>query len=324
MRERRLADLSIYTLLYLPQADETHMNMGRVAENSLAIYLKCAALLNRSLCRLGASVTILTNDPARLCDLQRRHGTDVKTRTMSFTLAVPDAVRFRSAHFKLEAMTHFGSGDFGDLVLLLDADMLALREVRLQIPQSPFLIGYPLRAESRDPQLLRSKAILLDGRADVTERWWGGEFLIGDPAGFRAISPAIDEVYARYRDRFRRCHHQGDEMVMNAALDLSQAITSAAPSPLTLSAAGGAEIVSRWWSVRTRDPGEPLTSALTKPLIHLPADKGSLAEIFTLGQGSGELTDILHARLARKTRVMRSLRALLPLISPGRVEAPRL
>ena len=76
-REMRLADLSIYTLFYLCEGSGRPVNLGRSRADPLAVYLKCAAALNRSLSRYGAAVTILTNQPERLADLQRRHGTAV-------------------------------------------------------------------------------------------------------------------------------------------------------------------------------------------------------------------------------------------------------
>lgn len=323
-REMRLADLSIYTLLYLCERSGRPVNLGRSRADPLAVYLKCAAALNRSLSRYGAALTILTNQPERLADLQRCHGTAVAQQAMAFTLAVPETIGFRAAHFKLEAIRHFASGAWGEVVLLLDADVLALSEIRLRLRQLPFLMGYRLDDESRDPQLLRSKALLLNGRAAVCERWWGGEFLLGNPAGFGAISPMIGEIFSRYATHFQRCAHQGDEMMMNAALDVLQSRTPVDPGSLALEESNPAGVISRWWSVRTPEPGPPLKAALRSSLIHLPADKTLLAQVFDEGDPGTQTAKLLQRRLARKTRALRYLRPLLPVLSPTRPRAPRL
>lgn len=173
-----------------------------------------------------------------------------------FALEVPP-IPFRAAHRKLELFAAFADGAFGPAVALIDIDTLLLSPWPFAI-EPGVLQAYDLTAQTPANSLRQDLAW-----AGVPgDRWWGGEFLAGDPAAFRPLADAVERLWNPYLAAVPGLRHVGDETVTTAAL-----------AGLPVRDVGGAG-VQRWWSARTEiRQRATLREALTAALLHLPADK---------------------------------------------------
>jgi hypothetical protein len=102
-------------------------------------------------------------------------------------------------------------------------------------------------------------------------KWFGGEFLFGTTAFFRRLAEELNDIWPEYVVLRHIVHHQGDEMVISAALcrmlERNEDILCVQP---------GYAIV-RWWNTVTSHRQVGLLSALRSELLHLPSDKNFIA-----------------------------------------------
>lgn len=266
----RQPPITFHGLLYIDRDDRPVNLSGRA--DPLDIYARCAAACARSVAAQGFAFALITNDAAAL-----------KARYVALAIAAPTIVEhrlaldvppiaFRSAHHKLELFRAFASGAFGPAPALIDIDALLLRPLPLARVEPASLYAYDITAQVAPGYA--SGALARDLRTvagfDVAERWWGGEFILGDVAAFAALANAVDACWPRYLAAHASLRHHGDEMVTSAALGL----LARAGRPI-IDLGGG---VQRWWSNRTAaPPAATLRQALGAALLHLPADKPFLA-----------------------------------------------
>lgn len=188
-----------------------------------------------------------------------------------FTLAVPP-IPFRAAHRKLELFGAFAGGGFGDCPALIDIDTVLLRPWPIALMPGELQV-YDISddlAPDGDRRFASDIAAVL-GRTVADPRWWGGEFIAGNPAAFARLAAAVEQLWPAYLGVVDRLDHVGDEAVTTAAL------TRLREQGLPLRDIGGVG-VRRWWSARTIvRPRASLREAMETALLHLPSDKPFLA-----------------------------------------------
>lgn len=314
--------LSLHALLYVENG-EAHVNL-RFASDPLSIYLRCGALLDRSLAAFGHRLTIITNEPRLLRDRLQTDAIDLKVIETAFDRDVPETLNFRSAHRKLDVFAAFGRGEMGPRPGLVDLDMAMLNPFPTMVLRDPQLVGYDIWhqvAPAYGTNLVRGDIAAISGLpADGLEHWWGGEFLIGPSESFAQLSEVIERLYPKYLELSPGLHHQGDEMLLTAALY----VLEQTGSPI-IRDGGTAGAVGRWWSARTLSPIEPLTAFSDRSLLHLPADKDLLSELWDRSDLAGaSLYDHLNRRLRSRTLTRRIAGLLHPFLPGPRRYAPRL
>jgi hypothetical protein len=263
------SDLNVYGLLYVDPGDSRHVNINS-RQNSIDVYLRCAANCGRSFRRQGTAFKVITNNKKLLTEhLARLDISDLEIAEHQFTLAVPPRIPFFSAHFKLELYDAFASGEYGEYVALIDIDTLLLR----QLPTSEDLAVYDI-SDQVFPRYGQDVVIrdleIVAGHRLTNGRWYGGEFLMGHSGQFGRLASFINFCWPRYLENIATVHHLGDEMVLSAALNLY----SEKDRLIDYGVAGN---VARWWSSRTYNKQVPFSGVKNTALLHLPADKLFLA-----------------------------------------------
>jgi hypothetical protein len=292
------SDLSVYGLLYVDARHDRHVNINS-RQNSIDVYLLCAANCSRSFRRQGTAFKVITNDRDLLtARLARLDIPDLEIVEHQFTLAVPPRIPFFSAHFKLELYDAFGSGNYGDYVALIDIDTLLLRP----LPHSEDLAAYDI-SDQVFPRYGRDVVIrdleIVAGQQLANGRWYGGEFLMGSATQFAKLAALIHLCWPRYVENIRTAHHLGDEMVLSAALNL-YAMEHA------LADYGIQNNVTRWWSSRTFNQQAPFSRAVTAALLHLPADKVFMSRA-NLGHFTNQPTLDAYQKYVRRKLMVRSI-----------------
>lgn len=303
-----------YGLLMVPEEGERTANLPP-DEASLDIYLRCAALSARSFAHWEHDWTLVTDNAelvSRRCERLGLHGFAV--RQEEFTLDVPRGIPFRLAHFKLELLRRFASGDYGACVGLVDLDTVCLAPISGAGPLCRSLHAYRLDTarggEEQDPRLPESLELL--GCSEAEPRWWGGEFLAGPAAAFARLWRSVDEIWPLYRDHWRALVHAGDEMVLAAAL------ARYAAEGGEIIDAGRARLVERYWTASTRHRPHSFRSLDDVGILHLPADKDFLAAALDRPFHPVGFRRDLDRHVRRKV-LARRVAGLLP----GRGYAPR-
>jgi len=260
-----------YGLLYLDAVASGGVNLAR-GDNPIDIYLRCAATCHASFARQGEAFALITNDPhlvqARLAELGCP---PIVTIEIPFRAVVPRGTPFYAAHFKLDVLDAFARGDMGERVALVDIDCVLRRPLVLSDALSVYEISeqvYPAFGIER----VRHDLERVLGVAIEQPRWFGGEIIAGTVAQFRLLKAGLDICLPRYVANLGTLHHLGDEMVVSAA------IHHAMQNGLTVDDLGRGERIVRWWSSRTFHDQIPWRAAATCALLHLPSDKGFLAD----------------------------------------------
>lgn len=318
--------VSLHGLLYIEEG-ERHVNL-RGASDPIAVYLRCAALLHRSLEKFGHGLTIITNEPALLRTRLEQESIQMEVIETTFARTVPETLSFRSAHRKLDVIAAFGRGEMGGRPGLLDLDMVMLNRFPDMISADSRLIGYDIWhqvAPAYGAERIRDDVARVSGRsAGALQHWWGGKFLVGPRDRFALLSEAVEMLYDRYLEVAPDLHHQGDEMLVTAAIHmLSQ--DNAAGAGGVIADGGAADVIGRWWSSRTLSRIEPLRQLAARSILHLPADKEILSDLLKTPDLDGAaLASDLTRRLRRKTWTRRLAAPLDPLLPGPRKHAPTL
>jgi len=297
----------LYGLLYVDEHDVSVNVRVRQQSARLAMYVANAVNLARSLRRFGHGFTLLTNTREaleRYCPgLLQAHG--VPVRQIEFTTEVPRNIPFYSAHFKLDALRHMAAQSHEDYVLLLDLDIECIRPLPAAadvVVQGGLALAYDITDQVRPAygEARIAADLALMAGIPLPPCWYGGELLGGTPAFFARLNTVIDGLWPRYVKEHQSLHHQGDEMLVSAALGLVRL------DGTPLYDAGKLGLVARWWSQQPRHPQLPFAAvASDTALLHLPQDKLHLAR---RGQAAG--TPYGLAAFARSYRRVRWLQTV--------------
>lgn len=286
----------------------------------LDTYVRCAATCARSVARTGARFRLITNAADVLAARFSACGlTAPALAEHAFAWAIPP-LPFRAAHRKLELFGAFADGRYGARPALIDLDTVLLRPLD-ELPFAPgVLYGYDLTAQvvpAYGAGRLLADLAQVGGVAVAAPRWWGGEFVAGDPAAFAALADGVGRCWAAYLAAAPTLHHLGDEMVTSAAL-----ARLAARGAETVDLGGG---VQRWWSNRTLAPQSvPLNKALGAALLHLPADKPFLARFADPARDLLTFPAAYRRHVRARWPAHRLLAAIAPLRADPRRYAPPL
>lgn len=320
--------LSFYGLLFIEDF-EKHTNLIGVTDTIL-VYLLCGALLNKSLKHYGHEFKIVTNNREALARRIDSNCIDLNVMEIPFSTVVPSTLNFRSAHRKLDLISACGRGEMGLRPGILDLDMMMMRQLPAHLSSSDSLVGYNIWdqvAPAYGPNRVRDDVAKVSGiSAEKLEEWWGGEFLVGPNERFADLSREIEWIYPRYLETADSLHHQGDEIVVTAALHrLSK--NSGSQDEQIIVDGGELNAIGRWWSSRTLSRIAPLSKLAKRSILHLPADKEILSELSKSESEMPNLTPLLLKSLRKKTRLRRLLAPLYPLtsyFSTSRKFAPRM
>lgn len=314
--------ISLFALLFVENG-EMHANL-RSASDPLNVYLRCGALLDQSLTAFGHNLTLVTNEPHLLRSGMEQEGIQLELVEMPFDRFVPETLAFRSAHRKLDVIAAFGQGKMGPRPGLLDLDMVMLNPFPTMILTDPRLVGYDIWhqiAPAYGTELVRRDIATVSGlSAHHLNHWWGGEFLVGPQDRFAQLSEVIETLYPRYLELAPSLHHQGDEMILTAAMHVLD--RESAPIAVDGGAAGA---IGRWWSARTQSQIEPLSEFASRSILHLPADKDLLSSFS--GDPALSIDSLyphLRKRLRAKTLIRRLVGSLDPVLPGPRKYAPKL
>jgi hypothetical protein len=196
----------------------------------------------------------------------------LRLRPVAFTLDVPRGINFQSAHYKLELLQAFGTGDFGEYCAMVDIDAVLLRPLTLPDPGAIYFYDISLQHFGTSvPTKAQRDLDVVSGSTLARPRWYGGEFKAGPAHLFKALGDEIAEMWPRYQQVARQMYHTGEEMVLSAA------VNRMVQKRLPVLDAGAEWMVARWWSLSTRNRIGTWRDASQCALFHLPACKEFLA-----------------------------------------------
>lgn len=272
--------LHLFGLLHTATGESNTANV-KISDESLIpeLYVRNAITLWRSLERSGITFTMVCSDPDRIESLCRRFGApDLRVQEIEFSLEIPSGIPFYSSHHKLDLFRHLGSLPEGQYMGVVDLDMIALGDpppalVRVIERDTP--LAYDVTdqlAPAWGSDALTRDLETLSG-SPSKGRWHGGGLIAGQPSFFRALCEEIDRFYGIYVRDWARFHHQGDQILTSAAVELL------GRRGVEVADAGSLGLVATFWSIVPRHP-QPRFDRFSLPfLLHLPADKQFLATL---------------------------------------------
>ncbi len=261
--------LQFYGLMVAPLDTDTSVNLVG-GTSAFDAYLRCAAVCHASFAYHGYAWTLVTDAPDLMRAGFEQAGLEAPPiRAVDLAWKVPADLRFRAAHYKLELLQQFSTGDFGERVGLVDLDAVCIADLPPAVTEGGALCGYDISdvvQRSPDEQNYRTSFRQL-GIASKHLHWWGGEFLLGDREHFRALGGRLEKIWPRYLENRSAMAHVGDEMVLTVALIELES------QGIALCDAGAAGAIARFWSARTQTPFPRFADARAASILHLPADK---------------------------------------------------
>jgi hypothetical protein len=275
-------DMTFYGLLHINTGEKSTANgSSKKFEHQIETYIMNAVNLAHSLASKGIEFILLTNQPATIdCYLDRMSAVDrLQVKQIDFATQVPTGTSFYSAHFKIDMFKYLGSLPADRYVGAIDLDTIAIGEIspcfqnsiRAKIPIVYEIADQVIPVFGRD-RILQDLQKLLPSIREV--RWSGGEFMTGTPDFFSSLAAEIDKIYDRYIRTIDSLHHQGDEMLTNAALAALRH-----QGQFQIADGGDLGIVGRFWSYPPKHPQPSFRNFEHLFLLHLPSDKQFLARL---------------------------------------------
>ncbi|PNG25372.1 hypothetical protein [Methylocella silvestris] len=309
----------LYGLLHVADAVGAHANLSAKSGDPIDIYLKCAALCAASVATAGGSFALITNHAARLAARCKALGLDhLQLREYRFVWPVPEGVAFYSAHYKLELIEAFATGAFGVRVGLIDVDTVLQKAFDLPDIAEGALAIYDItdiERASYGTDRIRQDIETVAGKSFPDARWYGGEFIIGDPRAFATLARAVKSCWGNYTQAIGKLHHVGDEAVVSAAINLARLEGFA-----TVNADRGGG-VARWWTARTEAPVRRFREIENRSLLHLPSDKEFLAAYPCAGFDGARFVSAYRSYAGRKLRLRRLANFVAGLLGRGKYVA---
>ncbi|WP_207429411.1 hypothetical protein [Pedobacter sp. SYSU D00535] len=266
--------MQLFTLIHISLEEESIQNnfVTGGTKAQIALYINCACRLAESLAVQGLSLTVITNDREYI--LTHLANPPFAIVQLPFVQNVPSGIRFYSAHYKLQVFKYLAGLDSGYLCLI-DSDIVCVNKVPVALRcaaanQEPLFYDITRQVVPKlgVKTIVDNKQRLINDKCGPT--WAGGEFLAGPPSFFAELSELLVPIEKRYFSNFQSFVHQGDEMVVTAAIEKLR-------RRRTLEDAGLNGIITRYWSVRPIHQQGSVDKIKTSFLIHLPSDKPFLA-----------------------------------------------
>jgi hypothetical protein len=307
---------NLYGLLYLDDEHNRHANIqGGSSRRSVEIYTSCASLL-QSCCEYNEEdFVLLTNNSEKISDVCRDLGLpNLRVKDIRFTDIIPKGIPFYQAHHKLSVLSEFAGGDLGNNVALIDIDSIVGEHFSRRLP-SDALGAYDITNDVPASYIESIKQLVGEQRP---VRWYGGEFISGQPAAFARLSAKISELSGAYFDNISAFPHIGDETIVSAAINLlgheGMEVVDLATSA----------IVKRWWSSNTMTAQSSFAESCKSSVIHLPSDKPLLADLAKIDGIAANVFRRYGDRVRHKVLVRRIANLVTRVISPKRSFPPRL
>jgi hypothetical protein len=316
--KRADSGLQVHGLLYLSDAPtgqeapnmRRRLSVGQRHAHYLAMAHRLAGGLET---HWGRTLRLLTNSASRLDTAYDQWLHDSRERRRRFEIVeiefspgLPTTATFHAASNKIHAFRWFAQQCHPSM--LLDLDVICRGPL---LPSVHDLIdrGLPLvldltdhvPVEVRSGRMIDELARLAPGHGAF--RWFGGEFICAGPAFFGALYECVHRMLPEYRRIHDSLFHQGDEMLVSAAL----AQPHAGHQACDVSTLG---VIQRQWLIVSGGDCKRLRPPLPA-LLHLPGAKALL--VSKLSDESivrlCRLLDQTPAPLSRK--VLRILAVLL-------------
>jgi hypothetical protein len=238
-------------------------------------YVEQAITLNRSMNAVGLPrLTVATNvadDVARYLEKVDADARPYVLQLAPSKLTLPRNTRFYGAHFKVDMMEQLGAMlHEGELLMVLDTDMLALRTVNEELLQRCQTTGVGAFDISDQEFSAYGDGRVIDDLETVAgvhlqnPRWFGGEVLLASAGFVKELVPCAHACFERYRRVINELNHNGDEAFISAALNL---LSDDGHQIIDL---GANRVVGRHWSGNTH---RDLRWFKGCSLLHLPGCK---------------------------------------------------
>ena len=264
------------TALLVVDDGSTNFANVRDARKVGTTYIRCAALLAKSVAAAGHRTVIVTNRADTLSRAFARLDVpdDVTLIERRFDSKLEPGAMHRAAHHKLDLIRDLAALPGDEPAMIVDLDAVFLRCLDADnLPPRGTIGCYDITADMLRESAGRSTGDLhaILGEIACDPRWYGGETIVARPWDYRALVTLLDEVEPRYWALRPMLYHSGDEAPVSAALNLL------ARRGGRLHDLGTTNTVVRWWTAKRPFPQPRLATLVDRAILHLPADKEFLA-----------------------------------------------
>lgn len=262
---------TFFGLLYIDLNEDSAVNLDyKSKSNSVAIYLNNAIILSKTLAENNIQYILLTNNKKYLESILPSSA-NISIKEIIFTTHVPSGLKFYSAHFKLDAFKYIANLKISYAVLC-DLDIVCITPIPKSFTNlvlNKTSLVYDITDQIHPAY---GENLIISDTEKLTKkigegRWYGGEFIAGDPKFFLKLSDKITSIYQNYLESTSSLHHVGDEAYSTAAISLLKLEGE------KIEDAGTLGIIGRYWSVNTLHHQRPFEYFENCFLLHLPADK---------------------------------------------------
>lgn len=262
------------SLLYIADVVDSVNMVVKSSDRKIAIYVNNALLLAASLGRLGHRLTLLTNNEKFLSSVLARlrpDGCNIDVVELSFDLSVPAGIGFYSAHYKIDVFRYFGEFP-GEYFFLIDLDIVAIHfseKIWAELVKSKSIAVFDITdsvIQECGFDVVFDDLRLINANA-VFPRWYGGELVGGTGLFFLSLYSAVINLFPFYLNSYERLHHQGDEIIVSAAM------ANICFDGHAIVDVGALGLVSRYWSGLPRYSQKNFLFSRKSNLLHLPQDK---------------------------------------------------
>lgn len=262
--------LTFYSLLFF-EKNEKIINLSRFNSDKKKeiIYSKMALNLSKSIHKQGFKHILITNQKQKIKNLVNYN---YPIYEIKFNKFLNKKTKFYSAHFKIDVIKMLSKKK--NKSCLLDLDILITKKFTKKFLY--LLKNYNLLC-SLDYNLYNKKINLvyklIANLNFKTPKWYGGEFILGEPIFFKRLYSQIMKIYPNYIKNLNYLFHVGDETLINSAIHILLQ-----KNEIFFKDIKNFNIVCRYWSILNDDLTK-IKYAMNNIFLHLPSDKVFLSKI---------------------------------------------
>jgi len=274
--------LVFYSLLFF-QKNEKIPNLSKFySKKKELIYCKLALNLAGSIHKQGFKHILITNNKSKINELIHYN---FPIQQINFKKLLNKKTKFYSAHFKIDVIKILSQKKYKSC--LLDLDILITKKFskKFLMLAKNFNLVSSLDYKTYNKEISLVYKILCNLNIKKP-KWYGGEFILGDPIFFKKLYSQIMKIYPNYKKNLNNFFHVGDETLLNSALQILLI-----KKKILFKDIKNSNIIIRYWSILNTDIRK-LSQAIDNIFLHLPSDKFFLSKINTNDYSFNELKKV--------------------------------
>ncbi|MDC2976325.1 hypothetical protein OAY13_00700 [Candidatus Pelagibacter sp.] len=271
--------INFYGLIHYKKNENNNLNFNSSSDNEkISIYLKNAALISQQLKKFDINFILITNNKKYINSLLKKMDIKITLLEIKFKTFVNKNTHFYSCHFRVDIFRYFSKLK-NSYSILIDLDTVLINKISKK--QILKLYDYGLVNNITDnviPAYGEKKILknlkILDPKIEKIF-WYGGDFFGGNQNFYKILYSISKSYQKKFNNNLKYLKNQTDELFISLSIIKIKKLNL-----YKIKNANSNKFFSRYWSSSTLHKQKHFKYYFNYKLLHLPADKIFIANLF--------------------------------------------